>query len=147
MENKINTIQSDFSETRESLFRCHDLIEFIVPSQIDNDLHFQVICNGQPIALALLETAAIPRLADEKIVELLTLLNRSTYALKSIQVDAPYRNRGIGSMLLQEVLHWCRHNQVQRLIGELDGNIPLLRRWYHNNHIRVTANDQIDQIL
>jgi GNAT superfamily N-acetyltransferase len=147
MENQANPIQSDFSQTRESLFRCCDLIEFIVPAEIDNTLTFQVICNGQPIALALLETAATPRLADTKIVELLTLLNRSTYVLKSIQVDTAYRNRGIGSMLLQEVLHWCRHNKVQRLIGELDGNIPLLRRWYHNNHIRVTASDQLDQIL
>ena len=55
---------------------------------------------------------------------------RISYCLKNIEVSQNYRNQGVGSALLDEVIRFCRDEQVSSLYGEAKGDIPVLRRWY-----------------
>jgi GNAT superfamily N-acetyltransferase len=147
MEPRTNTTRKAQALSLSDLFRSKDQIEFVVPSQIEDHLVFQVLCNGLPVAHARLEALSIPKPTDSRIIEIFSNRNRGTFTLKMIQVSPQFRKRGIGSMLLKEVLHWCRHNQVQRVVGDLAGETPIFRRWCAKNGFRTTATDQIDLML
>lgn len=123
-------------------------IEILPPDEHGTRLHFQVFCNGMPIGHARLERFVPPaRAGGDKVVSLLDArseaLGRPTYVLKMIQVAQTYRNRGIGTVLLREVLHYCRHHHVQRLVGEIKGEMELLRAWYAGNGFRIVGSDQL----
>ncbi|MFM1896433.1 MAG: Acetyltransferase family [Pseudomonadota bacterium] len=68
-----------------------------------------------------------------------------TYYLKNIEVSEAYRNRGVGSALLHEVVRFCREARVSAIYGEAKGDVDALRKWYagsgfdliHQNHIRL----------
>ena len=53
-----------------------------------------------------------------------------SYCLKIIEVSQNYRNEGIGSALLDEVIAFCKDEQVVSIFGEAKGDSEELRRWY-----------------
>ncbi len=66
-----------------------------------------------------------------------------SYCLKNIEVSQNYRNQGVGSALLDEVIRFCRDEQVSSLYGEAKGDIPVLRHWYENKGFEF---DHVDNI-
>ena len=51
-----------------------------------------------------------------------------SYCLKIIEVSQNYRNEGIGSALLDEVITFCKDEQVVSIFGEAKGDSEGLRR-------------------
>ena len=50
--------------------------------------------------------------------------------LKIIEVSQYYRKLDIGSVLLDEVIAFCKGEQVMSIYGEAKGDSKELRRWY-----------------
>ncbi|MDD9896139.1 MAG: GNAT family N-acetyltransferase [Gammaproteobacteria bacterium] len=66
-----------------------------------------------------------------------------SYCIKNIEVSEHYRNKGIGSALLDEVIRFCKDERVSTLYGEAKGEIELLRRWYEEKGFEL---DEVDNI-
>lgn len=112
-------------------------IEIVPPVELGPQLHFQVICNGFSIGEAWLDKVdAVPE-SGNGVVDLVPSMRFPTYALVIIRVAREYRNRGIGTVLLREILHYCRHNNIARLTGELRGDVPTLSRWLSHHGFSV----------
>ena len=122
------------------------------PEALDSSLVFQVYAGPFPIGYARLRAtpAARRKSVGEKVrVEDVrdkkeTSAPGVSYCLKMIEVNPAYRNQGVGSTLLQEVISFCRDQRVSRLYGEARGETELLRRWYRENGFELGAVDTID---
>jgi GNAT superfamily N-acetyltransferase len=66
-----------------------------------------------------------------------------SFCLKNIEVSQNYRNQGVGSALLDEVIRFCRDEQVTSLYGEAKGDVPVLRRWYEGKGFDLDGVDNI----
>ncbi|MCG8414892.1 MAG: GNAT family N-acetyltransferase [Pseudomonadales bacterium] len=66
-----------------------------------------------------------------------------SYCLKQIEVKQNYRNQGIGSALLDEVIRFCKDQRVTTLYGEAKGDLEILRRWYSDKGFEVDGLDNI----
>ncbi|MEX2130129.1 MAG: GNAT family N-acetyltransferase [Pseudohongiellaceae bacterium] len=66
-----------------------------------------------------------------------------SYCLKNIEVSHAYRNRGIGTALLDEVVKFCRESQVSSIYGEAKGDMETLRRWYKGSGFKLNQRDHI----
>ncbi|GJM14294.1 MAG: hypothetical protein DHS20C12_26970 [Pseudohongiella sp.] len=66
-----------------------------------------------------------------------------SYCLKIIEVSQNYRNRGIGSALLDEVIGFCKDEQVVSIFGEAKGESEALRRWYQDKGFDLDSVDNI----
>lgn len=66
-----------------------------------------------------------------------------SFCLKNIEVQQNYRNKGIGSALLDEIIDFCRDERVTSIYGEARGEIDILRRWYQGKGFEL---DQVDNI-
>lgn len=66
-----------------------------------------------------------------------------SYCLKIIEVSPHYRNQGIGSALLKEVIGFCRDERVESLYGEAKGDMSTLRKWYKEEGFDLDAVDNI----
>ncbi len=66
-----------------------------------------------------------------------------SYCLKQIEVQQNYRNQGIGSALLDEVIRFCKDQRVSTLYGEAKGDLEILRRWYSDKGFEL---DRVDNI-
>ena len=66
-----------------------------------------------------------------------------SYCLKIIEVSQNYRNKGIGSALLDEVISFCKDEQVVSIFGEAKGDSSELRRWYQGKGFDLDSVDNI----
>ncbi|PCI75868.1 MAG: hypothetical protein COB20_12035 [SAR86 cluster bacterium] len=66
-----------------------------------------------------------------------------SYCLKIIEVSQNYRNKGIGSALLDEVIGFCKDEQVVSIFGEAKGDSEELRRWYQGKGFDLDSVDNI----
>ncbi len=66
-----------------------------------------------------------------------------SYCLKQIEVKQNYRNQGIGSALLDEVIRFCEDERVESLYGEAKGDHEDLRRWYTEKGFQIDSVDNI----
>lgn len=66
-----------------------------------------------------------------------------SYYLRNIEVSQNYRNRGVGTALLDEVVRFCRDAQVSSIYGEAKGDVDILRRWYRAQGFALHGNDRI----
>ena len=66
-----------------------------------------------------------------------------TYCLTNIEVSQAYRNRGVGTALLDEVLRFCRDSQVSSIYGEAKGDLGVLRKWYKGSGFQLSQQDHI----
>lgn len=118
--------------------------EIIPPAEHAARLQFQVFCNGMPIGHARLEKVERSNYSDNRVLNLFDARHCPTYALKMIQVSQNYRNRGIGTVLLKEILHYCKSHNVHRVTGEIKGETRLLDRWYRNNGFAIVNDTWIE---
>ena len=121
-----------------------DHIELLPPVEGPDKLLFQGFCNALPIAFARLKRLHAGADQDCKVVPLHAAADRSTWVLQNIQVSQNYRNRGIGSALLAEVRHHCSHYGITRLVGDMTGDLPALRRWYLRNGFTVSSDNRLE---
>jgi GNAT superfamily N-acetyltransferase len=128
------------------LLQASEHFEFVPPAEHAAKLQFQVFCNGVPIGSARLEKLERLPQGDGRVLNLFDARHRATYALKMIQVSQNYRNRGIGTVLLKEILHYCRNHNIHRITGEIKGETARLREWYRRNGFTV-ANDTSIEFL
>jgi ribosomal protein S18 acetylase RimI-like enzyme len=70
-----------------------------------------------------------------------------SYCLTNIEVSQDYRNRGIGTALLDEVVRFCRDAQVSSIYGEAKGDLQTLRRWYKGSGFNLNPRDQIHLVI
>lgn len=66
-----------------------------------------------------------------------------SYCLKIIEVSQNYRNKGIGSALLDEVIGFCKDERVASIYGEAKGDSVELRRWYRGKGFDLDSVDNI----
>tara|TARA_B110000444_G_scaffold25287_1_gene20935 strand:- start:2740 stop:3147 length:408 start_codon:yes stop_codon:yes gene_type:complete len=66
-----------------------------------------------------------------------------SYCLKIIEVSQNYRNKGIGSALLDEVIDFCKDERVVSIYGEAKGDSEELRRWYQGKGFDLDSVDNI----
>ena len=66
-----------------------------------------------------------------------------SYCLKNIEVSQNYRNRGIGSALLDEIIHFCKDECISTIYGEAKGEVADLRRWYQGKGFELDSVDNI----
>ncbi len=65
------------------------------------------------------------------------------YCLKNIEVRQNYRNLGVGSALLKEIINFCQDECVSAIYGEAKGEIESLRRWYRDKGFELDSVDNI----
>ena len=122
------------------LLEATEHYEFLPPLEHGPRLHFQVFYNGMPIGHARLEKVERTNYSNNQVLNLFDARHCPTYCLKMIQISQNYRNRGIGTVLLKEILHYCKHHNIQRITGEIKGEMEVLRLWYRANGF-VVVND------
>lgn len=114
------------------------------PKGLASRLFFKVYNGPNAIAFAQLSTRA----TNEHRKARASALGESkvpgvSYCIKNIEVSEPYRNKGIGSALLDEVIRFCKDERVSTLYGEAKGDVELLRRWYEEKGFEL---DEVDNI-
>jgi len=70
-----------------------------------------------------------------------------SYCLKLIEVSQNYRNKGVGSALLNEIIDFCRDERVSSIYGEAKGELAELRRWYLEQGFELDSVDNIQLSL
>lgn len=130
-----------------SLLECEENFEIIPPQEHDSKLSFQVLCNGTPIAYARLKKEEADPRYENRVVQIFSARRTPTYCLKMIQVSQNYRNQGIGAILMHEIFHYCRHHNILRIVGDMQGDIPALQRWYQALGFSVSPDRKIEMLL
>lgn len=126
------------------LLQTSEHFEVMPPSEHGARLTFQVFCNGMPIGHARLEKVERSTYSQNRVLNLFDARHCPTYALKMIQISQNYRNRGIGTVLLKEILHYCKNHNVHRVTGEIKGEMQVLRSWYRKNGFSIVNDTWIE---
>ena len=129
---------------RGNLLHASDQFEILPPVDHGPLLQFQVLCNGLPIGHARLEKAERSSYSQNRVLNLFDARHRPTFALTMIQVSQTYRNRGIGTVLLKEILHYCKNHNVHRVTGAINGATPRLTEWYRRNGFAIVNDTWIE---
>lgn len=114
------------------------------PSGLASRLFFQVYSGPNAIAFAQLSAFAPNhhrRAANHDHAD--AMVPGVSYCLKNIEVNQHYRNKGVGSALLKEVIEFCRDERVSSLYGEAKGDVATLRRWYREEGFELDSVDNI----
>lgn len=117
----------------------------IKPKGLSSSLFFQVYSGTNVVAFAQLSSRApnnyrrslSRRAANDDAVPGIS------YCLKIIEVSQNYRNCGIGSALLDEVINFCKDERVIAIYGEAKGDSENLRRWYQGKGFELDGVDNI----
>lgn len=115
------------------------------PNGLSSRLFFQVFSGPNAIAFAQLSSRSHNRRrysANDSQREDSHVTGVS-YCLKNIEVSPHYRNQGVGSALLKEVIGFCRDERVNSLYGEARGDMSALRKWYQEEGFDLDAVDNI----
>ena len=121
-------------------------ITLVKPSGLSNRLFFRVYSGPTPIAFAQLSKRpsrrgrATPSRSKDSVPGV-------SYCLSNIEVSQNYRNKGVGSALLDEVISFCQEERVQALYGEARGDIDTLRRWYRDKGFDLAGVDEIHMLF
>jgi len=106
-------------------------ISIVPPTASGEKLLFRVFDNASPIGYARLSKA--PEHTGKQADSGLPGQEDEALELKMIEVSQNYRNAGVGTSLLQEVIAYCRTHQVKRLYGNINGDMRTLGRFYREN--------------
>lgn len=115
------------------------------PKFISEKLFFQVFIEATPIAFAQLCAKTENKFSSGNDPQVLS--TDVSYCLKNIEVAQNYRNMGVGSALLAEVIEFCRDSRVSHIYGQAKGELPKLRRWYAEMGFDLDSKDRIQLIL
>ena len=55
-----------------------------------------------------------------------------------------YRNQGICSALLDEIIKFCKEEWVRSIYGEAKGEMEFLRKWYQGKGFDLDSADNIE---
>ena len=110
------------------------------PAALAPRLFFRVYSGANPIGFAHLSTR---RAANNGGVAQAASAPGVSYCLKVIEVSQNYRNSGVGSRLLDEVIGFCREQRVISLYGQARGDSEQLRRWYQEKGFTLDSVDNI----
>jgi GNAT superfamily N-acetyltransferase len=146
MHKDINN-QPGFLSLSPFLLESEENIEFLPPVEHQDKVLFQGFCNGLPIASARLRRLRPEDEYDNPVVQLMAAVRYPTWSLQSIQVAQNFRHRGIGTVLLGEILHYCRNHNIHRLVGEMKGDLPALQRWYARNGFEISADNRLERLV
>lgn len=131
-----------------ALLQSSEHYEFIPPAEYDAQLQFHVICNGLRIGQARLDRIERPSSGDNRVLNLLDVRHRTAYTLTMIRISENYRNRGIGTVLLKEILHYFRSHNVHRITGEIDDSTQVerarLQDWFRRNGFAIVGENTIE---
>lgn len=126
-------------------------IRLTKPNGLAPRLFFKAYCGHQPVGMAQLSSRAVAR---QKLPRKNASRDSSedkapgvSYCLKLIEVSQNYRNKGIGSALLNEVIAFCKDERVSSLVGEAKGDTEDLRRWYKDRGFDLDDGDNISLTL
>jgi len=115
------------------------------PNGLSSRLFFQVFSGPNAIAFAQLSSRSPNQhwhAANDSQHEGFCLPGVN-YCLRIIEVNPDYRNQGVGSALLKEVIDFCRDEGVDSLYGQIRGDIHALRKWYQAEGFDLDAVDNI----
>ncbi|MFT4886693.1 MAG: GNAT superfamily N-acetyltransferase [Pseudohongiellaceae bacterium] len=121
-------------------------IKVTKPNGLSSRLFFQVFSGPNAIAFAQLSSHSHNRrrrLVNDDSQREVSLVLGVSYCLKNIEVSPHYRNQGIGSALLKEVIGFCRDERVKFLYGKAKGDLGVLRKWYTEEGFDLDAVDNI----
>ena len=114
------------------------------PHGLSSRLFFQVYSGANAIAFAQLSSRTPKRLrVDQQSRILESAAPGVSYCLRNIEVSHHYRNQGVGSALLQEVIDFCKQERVSSLYGEAKGDLDSLRKWYKGEGFEL---DEVNNI-
>ncbi len=116
-------------------------LQIVQPRGLSEQLFFRVYSGPTSIAFAELSRPSgprrnIPAFSDSSGPGV-------SYCLRNIAVAQNYRNMGVGTALLDEVLEFCRSHRISRLYGEAKGETEFLKKWYRRHGFSV---DEVDNI-
>jgi len=114
------------------------------PSFIGEKLIFRVYDHASPIGYARLRKTAFPNKAAGKSADTLDHDSLSAYELKMIEIAQNYRQQGLGTSLLKEIIKYCKDSNIKKLTGEIKGDDRTLRHWYSNNGFTVSNDKRIE---
>ncbi|MEX0962788.1 MAG: GNAT family N-acetyltransferase [Pseudohongiellaceae bacterium] len=119
------------------------------PNGLASSLFFHVYSGTNAIGFAQLSTRAENnyRRSHSRPTTQDDLAPGVSYCLKLIEVSQNYRNRGIGSALLDEVIGFCKDERVASIYGEAKGDSAALRRWYQGKGFQLDSIDNIQLSL
>ena len=121
-------------------------VRLVKPSGLSNRLFFRVYSGANPIAFAQLSKRSSRR-GRATLSESKNRVPGVSYCLSNIEVSQNYRNKGVGSALLDEVISFCQEERVQALYGEARGDIEALRRWYREKGFDLDGVDEIHMLF
>ena len=119
-------------------------ISIVPPAVTGEKLLFRVFDHAAPIGYARLSKLKSRKQRLANVIDRFDPDGIDCYELKIIEVSQNYRHRGVGTFLLQEVIHYCRTRNIRRLTGEIKGDTRTLRPWYRNNGFTVDNKDRIE---
>lgn len=120
-------------------------LKLVRPKGLASRLFFQVYSGSNVVGFAQLSTRAgnhHRRLRNRRISPDEAVPGVS-YCLKIIEVGQNYRNRGVGSALLDEVIAFCKDQRVSTIYGEAKGDSDELRRWYEARGFELDSVDNM----
>lgn len=141
----IYTAESGFTEAMNLLVCDLPDIKVTKPKGLSSHLFFQAINGPNAIAFAQLSSRTqnkhrrVHSLSGGKAQNVPGV----SYCLKIIEVSHQYRNMGVGSALLDEVIRFCMDERVTSIYGEAKGDIKALRHWYQEKGFDMDSVDNI----
>lgn len=122
-------------------------VQLTKPKGLAPTLFFSAYHGPNVVAFAQLSSRTVNKFQTELAVEDLPVEDQQapgvSYCLKQIEVKHNYRNQGIGSALLDEVIRFCKDERVSTLYGEAKGDLEILRKWYSDKGFAVDSVDNI----
>jgi GNAT superfamily N-acetyltransferase len=119
-------------------------LQVMKPNGLSSRLFFQVYNGANAIAFAQLSSRTHKRLRPAKQSgDIQDTAPGVSYCLRNIEVSHHYRNQGVGSALLQEVIDFCKQERVSSLYGEAKGDLDGLRKWYQGEGFEL---DEVNNI-
>ena len=110
------------------------------PNGLASSLFFHVYSGGNAIGFAQLSSRAANNYRRSLTQDDAPGIS---YCLKIIEVSQNYRNKGIGSAFLDQVIDFCKDERVASIYGEAKGDSAELRRWYEGKGFELDSVDNI----
>jgi ribosomal protein S18 acetylase RimI-like enzyme len=119
-------------------------IHILSPTICSEKLLFRVFDHASPIGYARLTKQKSRRSNPDNTIDMFDPDGFDSYELKMIEVAQNYRQQGVGTTLLQEVIRYCRACNIKRVTGEIKGDAGTLGPWYRKNGFKVSQNNNIE---
>ena len=131
------------SPIREHMNR--NILEFTVPEDFEIACRIQAFQGKICVGYAnLFRKENIAILADICVYDRSKSLCRF---LPKLRIGTNYRNKGIGSALLRQVIRFCKENDISTIKGEAKGDLDILIPWYKKHGFDIAENNKITMEL